>query len=373
MPAPTITQTESADSPASAPESTSKKPSWVKVVAKYQTPKLSASMSQIVNSFGPYFVVLLTMYATVKMGLPYWVTLGLSLLAGGFLIRIFIIQHDCGHTSFFKTKTANDRLGFICGVLTMTPYEFWRTGHAIHHATSGDLDFRGIGDVETKTVKEYMSMTPMQRLGYRLYRNPLVMFGLGPAYMFMINQRTPIAWFQAPRKKGRRSLLLTDLALILYWGAFAVLFGLDNVLKVQIPVNIIAGTIGVWLFYVQHNFEDTYWRLHPEWDYTQAALQGSSYYKLPKILQWFSGNIGLHHIHHLSPRIPNYLLEQAHRENPEFQNVPTLTLKKSFEILTSRLALWDESGNKMVSFGYVHQNYKNELKATKITNPETVA
>jgi acyl-lipid omega-6 desaturase (Delta-12 desaturase) len=339
----------------SAPHRKSNKPAWLPIIAKYQRSSLSTSLWQIANSFIPYMVLWGLMYISLQYS--YWLTLALSVLAAGFLMRIFVIQHDCGHTSFFKSRRLNDTMGFICGVLTMTPYEYWRTGHAMHHATSGDLDNRGFGDVQTMTVKEYVAATPVDRLKYRLYRNPFIMFGFGPLYVFMINQRTPLALRTATTRKGAKSIIYTDLALLAMVVGLSLLMGVKNYLLIQLPVALIGSTIGVWLFYVQHNFEDTYWRAHPEWDYTQAALAGSSYYKLPRILQWFTGNIGLHHIHHLSPRIPNYLLEKCHNENAEFQAVPTLTLGTSLKILTSRLALWDEVQNKMISFKQAHETY----------------
>ncbi|MHB8625380.1 MAG: fatty acid desaturase [Aggregatilineales bacterium] len=337
--------------------STHEKPIWVKLVAKYSHSIPSVSIWQIVNSFGPYFALTILAYATIHIS--FLLTLPISILAGMFLMRVFIIQHDCGHQSFFKSKQANDRLGFVCGILTMTPYAFWRTAHAIHHATSGDLDFRGIGDVETKTVREYVAATPIQRLGYRLYRNPFIMFGFGPMYMFTINQRTPVSWRAAKTKQAKRSLIYTDLILLALWIPLIAVLGLGTVVKVQLPMYVVATTVGVWLFYVQHNFEDTYWRLHPEWTYEEAALKGSSYYKLPKVLQWFSGNIGLHHIHHLSPKIPNYLLQKAHDENEYFQSVQVLTLASSLRVLVSRLALWDEDQQKLVTFGDVHRRLLN--------------
>jgi omega-6 fatty acid desaturase (delta-12 desaturase) len=337
--------------------STHAKPTWVKLVAPYSHSIPTVSIWQIANSFVPYICLTVLAYATIHIS--YWLTLPAAVFAGLFLMRIFIIQHDCGHQSFFKSKQANERLGFICGVLTMTPYAFWRTAHAVHHATSGDLDHRGIGDVETKTVREYLAATPIQRLGYRLYRNPFIMFGFGPLYMFLINQRTPISWRAAKTKQSKRSLIYTDLILLAIWIPLIALLGLDTVLKVQLPMYMVATTVGVWMFYVQHNFEDTYWRVHPEWTYEQAALLGSSYYKLPRVLQWFSGNIGLHHIHHLSPKIPNYLLQKAHNENEYFQNVHTFTLFASLKVLVSRLALWDEDQQKMVTFGYVHRHLLN--------------
>ncbi len=350
-----MSSTTTAPTPTAKPLRKPGKPAWTQVVSKYQHPKLAVSAWQVANSFGPYLLVWVLMYISLQYS--YWITLGLSVLAGGFLMRIFIIQHDCGHNSFFKSRKMNDVVGFICGVVTMTPYEYWRTGHAMHHATSGDLDNRGWGDVKTITVKEYLADNKWGRLAYRMYRNPFIMFGVGPTYMFLINQRTPLAMKTATTKKGERSLVYTDLSLVALIVGLSLLIGFKNYLLIQLPIAIFASTLGVWLFYVQHQFEDTYWRAHPEWDYTRAALEGSSYYKLPKIFQWFTGNIGLHHIHHLSPRIPNYLLEQCHNENPDFQNVPTLTLRSSAKLFFSRLALWDEDQNRLISFKEAHELY----------------
>ncbi len=342
----------------------SKKPAWVPVVAKYQRPSLSVSLWQIANSFGPYIILWGLMYLSLRYS--YWLTLALAVVAGGFLMRIFIIQHDCGHTSFFKSRKLNDVTGFICGVLTFTPYEYWRTGHAMHHATSGDLDNRGFGDVQTMTVKEYIAASAWERLKYRMYRNPFMMFGVGPLYVFMINQRTPFAIRTATTKKGARSIIYTDLALLGLAVTLSLLIGFQNYVLIQLPVAIVAATTGVFLFFMQHNFEDTYWRAHPEWDYTQAALQGSSYYRMPRLFQWFTGNIGLHHIHHLSPRIPNYLLEKCHNENPDFQSVPVLTFRESLKIIRSRLALWDENQQKLISFKETHERYLSAESLPKL-------
>jgi acyl-lipid omega-6 desaturase (Delta-12 desaturase) len=344
------------------------KPSWVQTVAKYQSPSLPISAWQLISTLVPFLIMWVLM--VLSFNVSYWLTLALSVIAGGFMIRFFIIQHDCGHMSFFKSKKLNDLVGFICGVITLTPYEFWRTGHARHHATSGDLDFRGYGDVWTMTVKEYVAAKPSGRLGYRLYRHPLIMFGLGPLYMFIINQRAPMAWRYADTDKQRRSLIYTDIVLFAVVALVSWIIGLDKFLLIQLPVAIVAGTVGVFLFYVQHQFEDTYWRYHPDWDYTSAALEGSSYLKLPKPLQWITGNIGLHHIHHLSPRIPNYLLEKCHEENPEFQNAPTLTLKTALSIVASNLALWDETQDRLISFKEATDLYLTP-EAVTTSEPQT--
>jgi omega-6 fatty acid desaturase (delta-12 desaturase) len=356
---------------ADQPKSPNKKgkPTWVKTVAKYQTPKLSISLWQIASSYIPYIALWVAMYYSLSVS--YLLTLVLAVIAGGFLVRIFIIQHDCGHMAFFKDKRLNDIVGFISGVFTLTPYEYWQTGHARHHATSGDLDFRGYGDVWTMTVKEYIAATPKNRLGYRMYRNPFIMFGLGPLYMFVINQRAPLAWRYADTHKMKRSLIYTDLALLAITIVMSFTIGFWNFLAILLPTAAVSGGIGVFLFYVQHQFEEAYWRYHPEWDYTSAALEGSSYLKLPRALQWITGNIGLHHIHHLSPRIPNYLLEQCHNENPEFQNAPTLSLRTALGIVVSKLALFDEEQNRLISFKETHERYLTP--DTTVAKPSTEA
>jgi omega-6 fatty acid desaturase (delta-12 desaturase) len=329
------------------------KPTWTRVVAAYQTPRISTSIWQIINSFGPFFGLFVLAY--LALDVSYLLTLALDALIAGFMIRIFIIQHDCGHGSFFKSKRANQITGNICGILTMTPYDFWRTSHAIHHAHNGDLDHRGTGDVYTMTLKEYQASTPWQRFTYRLYRNPLLIFLVGPVLMFTIMHRTPLSWRHARSRQGRLSLIRTDLALLAIFTVLVLLMGWKDLLLVYFPVIYLASSIGVWMFYIQHQFEDAYWSQPPDWDYAQAALQGSTYYRLPKILQWFSGNIGLHHIHHLSPRIPNYELQRCHDENLDFQNVVTITLWDSLKLVARNLSLWDEEQQKLISFREAHR------------------
>ncbi|MEK6255690.1 MAG: fatty acid desaturase, partial [Chloroflexota bacterium] len=282
-----------------------------------------------------------------SLQVSYWLTLGLAVLAAGFLVRIFIIQHDCGHQSFFKSRKANDILGTISGVLTFTPYDHWRRHHARHHANSGDLDFRGIGDVDTLTVDEYLALDWRGRLKYRVYRSPWLLFFVTPSLLFLFAHRFPYKTNKA-EKKARKSVWLTDAALL---GAFLLLgyfIGYKEVLLIQLPITMMSASMGVYMFYVQHQFEDTYWRHHKEWDYETAALVGSSYFQLPKIFQWFTGNIGYHHVHHLSPLIPNYLLEDAHEENEIFQQVETLTFAKSIQ--SAFLHLWDEQADRLISF-----------------------
>ena len=320
--------------------------SWQALVAKYQSPHLGKSIWQIVNTFGLYLLVWGLMYWSQSVS--YWLTLVLAVPAAGLLVRIFIILHDCGHGSFFKSNKANDVVGTIAGILTFTPYLQWRREHAIHHASSGDLDRRGVGDVYTMTVEEYRRSPWWKRLGYRLYRSSLVMFGLGPLFVFLIAHRlvSPHAG-----KREKVNLHLTNLGILAILLVLSAAFGFKEYLMIQLPIIWLASTAGVWMFYIQHQFEDTYWKDHPEWQYAAAALQGSSYYQLPKVLQWFTGNIGFHHIHHLSPRIPNYNLEKCYKENPLFQHVTVVTFWESLRAVS--LKLWDEQGQKLVGFKHL--------------------
>src|SRR5688572_16227163 len=329
------------------PASESAAPGWQKIIAKYQTPDFWKSLWQIINSIGPYVALWYLMY--LSLNVSYLLTLALALVASGFLIRIFIILHDCGHGSFFKSPQANEIVGFITGVLAFTPYHQWRRNHAIHHAHSSDLDRRGSWDLPlTLTVKEYLQLPRWRQFLYRLYRHPLILIGVAPLLLFAVAQR-----FASPSsgKRERFGVFLTNLALLALALTLIWLFGWKAYLLVQLPILFLAATIGVWLFYIQHQFEDTYWEGNGQWDYVRAAMQGSSYYKLPKLLQWFTGNIGLHHIHHLSPRVPNYALQQCHDENPVFQQVSIITFWMSLKALSLRL--WDEEQQKLVSFGYL--------------------
>jgi omega-6 fatty acid desaturase (delta-12 desaturase) len=321
-------------------------PRWQDIVAKYQNPNLRRSLWQMANSFVPFFVGWYLMYRSLEVS--YLLTLALAAPVAGLLIRIFIILHDCGHGSFFKSTKANDFVGAVCGMLTFTPYQQWRHHHAIHHASSGDLDRRGVGDVLTLTVSEYLALPWWKRLGYRLYRNPLVMFILGPFFLFVVAHR-----FVSSRagRRERFSVHLTNLSLLAIFLVLGWAIGFKAVLLVHIPLLLLSSIAGVWMFYVQHQFEDTYWERHPEWQYALAALKGSSYYRLPKVLQWFTGNIGFHHIHHLSPKIPNYNLQKAFDENPVFHHVTIVTFWESLKTIS--LKLWDEQQEKMVSFKHL--------------------
>jgi omega-6 fatty acid desaturase (delta-12 desaturase) len=316
---------------------------WKKIVAEFQKPSTGRALWQIVNTLGPYALLWYLMYRSLAVS--WWITVPLAMLAGAFLVRVFIIFHDCGHGSFFKSRNANDVLGFIAGVLTFTPYYHWRWEHSIHHASAGDLDKRGTGDVWTMTVEEYLEASRWKRFTYRLARNPVVLFVIAPLFLFVIRQRFPSA---EANPRERRSVHWMNLAILGMAATLGWIYGFVPYLVIQLTAMAVAGAAGVWMFYVQHQFEDVYWEHGDDWDYTAAALQGSSFYKLPKILQWFSGNIGFHHIHHLSSRIPNYNLERCHRSHPMFQDVKPITLFSSLKSLTLRL--WDEKLKKLVGF-----------------------
>jgi omega-6 fatty acid desaturase (delta-12 desaturase) len=280
------------------------------------------------------------------LDISYWITLALALPAAGFLVRIFIIFHDCCHFSFFKSRRANKIVEFFTGVLVFAPYGQWRNQHALHHASASDLDSRGTGDIWTMTVQEYLEASRWKRAAYRLARNPVVLFILAPLYLFLVEYRFPS---RAVNKRNRRGVHWTNCALLLIILLMSLTIGIKSYLLVQLPVMMFAASAGIWLFYVQHQFDGVYWERRKDWDFVAAALRGSSFYKLPRILQWFSGNIGFHHIHHLSPAIPNYNLERCHKENRPFQNVRPVTLWSSMKSLSFRL--WDEQRKRLVGFG----------------------
>jgi omega-6 fatty acid desaturase (delta-12 desaturase) len=315
-------------------------------VARFQAASPWRARWQMINSFGPYALLWFAMDRALAVS--YWLMLPIAILAAGFLARIFIIFHDCGHASFFKSKHANNATGVIAGLLNLTPYRHWRWQHALHHGTSGDLDRRGSGDIWTLTVQEYLQSTRRRRLAYRLARNPIVLFVIAPLYVFVIHHRFAAA--TAPRRE-RRSVYRTNWALLGITLVMSAVIGLKAFLLIQLTVSAFAGALGLWLFYVQHQFEGAYWARSAEWNYTAAALQGSSFYKLPKILQWFTGNIGFHHIHHLSPRIPNYHLQRCHDADPFFRKIRPVTLLSSRKSLTCRL--WDEQRKIFVGFRHL--------------------
>lgn len=319
------------------------KTSWQKMVAPYQRADLRRSLGQLANTLLPYIGLWILMIFSLRVS--YWLTLALVIPAAGFLVRIFILFHDCGHGSFFKSTVANRRVGFFLGVLVFTPSESWWHAHAVHHATAGNLDKRGIGDIMTMTVQEYQQASFWKRLGYRFFRNPLVMLGLGPFLSFLIGPRIPAP---SSSKADRRSILLTDLAILIVFVGMSLLIGVKEYLIIQIPVMWLAGAAGIWMFYVQHQFEYAYWVRSGDWDYTRAALEGASFYRLPRIFQWFTGNIGFHHIHHLSPRIPNYYLEKCFTENPALKPPFIIGLRDALK--TFSLRLWDEQSKRMVGF-----------------------
>lgn len=331
---------------------------WKELVAQYQQPSLPRAIWQMVNTLGSYVLVWLLIYFSLSVS--WLLAVPLMFLAAGLLIRVFIIFHDCGHGSYFKSRWANNLVGFICGALTFTPYHRWRSEHARHHATAGDLDRRGVGDVWTLTVQEYLEASRGKRFAYRAARNPVVLFVIAPLYLFLIHQRIP---YPKSSPRERRSVWWMNLAVASLACGMIALFGFLPYLLTQVAILAISGSAGVWLFYVQHQFEDVYWERAEEWDYTAAALQGSSFYKLPKVLQWFSGNIGFHHIHHLSPRIPNYNLERCHRSDPLFQDVKAITLFSSFKSLSFRL--WDESARKLVGFRHLRELRREQARQAK--------
>ncbi|MDR3456190.1 MAG: fatty acid desaturase [Verrucomicrobiae bacterium] len=318
---------------------------WKEIVLKYQKPSMPRAVWQIINTIIPYGLVWYLMYLCKPVS--WWLVVPLAILAGAFLVRVFIIFHDCGHGSFFKSRGANDAVGFLAGVLTMTPYYHWRWEHAIHHSSAGDLDKRGTGDVWTMTVQEYLESSRWKKFAYRLSRNPFILFVIAPLFLFMIRQRFPSS---KASQRERHSVYAMNAAILALAVGLSLIFGVWSYVLIQLIIIMVAGGAGVWMFYVQHQFEDVYWERGEDWSYVAAALQGSSFYKLPRILQWFSGNIGFHHIHHLSPRIPNYNLEKCHQADPLFSQVKPITLFSSFKSATYRL--WDEENKKLV--GYRH-------------------
>ncbi|MDD5261203.1 MAG: fatty acid desaturase [Methylacidiphilales bacterium] len=328
---------------------------WKEIVQKYQTPSIGRSTWQIVNTIVPYVLLWGLMYFCLAVS--YWLVVPLAILAGGFLVRTFIIFHDCTHGSYFKSRMANDILGFFTGVITFTPYHHWRWQHSIHHSTAGDLDKRGMGDIWTLTVQEYLESSRARRFAYRLARNPFVLFVVAPMILFLVLNRIP-----SPEAKNRERVWThaTSLGIVMMALLLISVFGLKAYLIIQLTILLVGSASGVWLFYVQHQFEDVSWERHENWDFSQAALQGSSFYKLPKILQWFSGNIGFHHIHHLSPRIPNYRLERAHKSEPLFQTVKPLTLRKSLKSFNVRL--WDEKQRKLVGYRALKAHHRKVVK-----------
>ncbi len=321
------------------------KPAWVSGLKKFEKPNAGKAAVQLIDTLIPYLALLVLMYLTMRWGLPYWITFLLAVPAGALLVRIFIFFHDCGHGSYVASELGRQIIGNITGVLTFSSFANWRHEHGIHHSTSGNLDRRGVGDVWTMTADEYVASTPFRRFRYRLFRNPLIMFGLGPFFIFVLGQRWP---GRGTGRKQMLSILLTDLVIAGIVTAASLTIGIKAYLLIQMPVMLLGGAGGVWLFYVQHQFDPAYWARTEEWESMDAAMQGSSYYKLPKLLQWISGNIGFHHIHHLRPRIPNYNLQECLNQTPELQLSDPLRLWPSLRSV--RLKVWDEKRKLLLTF-----------------------
>jgi len=318
---------------------------WSARLAKYRGPDAARSIWQLTTAVIMFAGTWALMYFSLSVG--YWLTLLLAPVAAFFLMRLFIIQHDCGHASFFQSSRVADTVGSIIGVLTLTPYHYWKKTHAMHHATSGNLEHRGFGDIDTLTVDEYLARSRWQRFRYRLYRHPAVLFGVGAIIHFFVRHRLPTMVPKSWRRE-RASIFWTDVGLAVLIVVTGALVGYREFAMVQLPVLGLSCMMGVWLFYVQHQFDPTYWERDERWSYDAAALHGSSYYRLPGILQWATGNIGIHHVHHLHPRIPNYRLPRVLDEHPELAQVPALTFWGSLRCV--RLTLWDEQNRKLVPF-----------------------
>jgi omega-6 fatty acid desaturase (delta-12 desaturase) len=340
-PAASIPQTASATTEASALDERQ----WTRILARYRDPDPMRSVFELLITAVPFFLI----WALMLFGLRYdfWLCLILAIPAAGFVVRLFMIQHDCGHGSFFRSRQANDMVGRAIGVLTLTPYGYWRRTHAIHHATSGNLDGRGKGDVPVLTVAEYLGLPRWRRVAYRLARNPLILLSLGPIYIFLLKHRLPVEMMDGG-KEVWISAMSTNLAIAGVVVGMSMLVGLQMFLLIQIPIALLASSIGVWLFYVQHQFEDTYWARQENWKFHAGAMHGSTHYDLPGPLRWFTANIGVHHVHHLASRIPSYRLSEVLKDHPQLRDVGRLTLRQSLACF--RLALWDEEKQRLVRF-----------------------
>ena len=317
---------------------------WVKILSAYREPHLLRSVFELAVTMGPF--LLLWVLAWWSMSISYWLTFLISVLNSAFLLRLFVIQHDCGHGAFFENRTVSDWLGRVIGVLTLTPYDVWRRTHSIHHSSSGNLGRRGIGDVHTLTVAEYRQRTPVDRWIYRLYRNPIILFCLGPGYLFFVKNRLPLGLMG--NVKYWVSAMCTNAAIVVWLALVVYAGGLVPILLIFLPTTLLAATAGVWLFYVQHQFETTHWDSEQDWQLHDAALEGSSHYVLPPVLQWVSANIGIHHVHHLYSRIPFYRLPEVLRDHTELADCNRMTIRQSAGSV--RLRLWDENTRRMVTF-----------------------
>lgn len=319
---------------------------WISILSRYRDPNGARSVFEIVVTAAPFLALWLVMWALWDFGYG-WVALLLVVPAAAFHVRLFMIQHDCGHGSFFKSRWANDWVGRVIGVVTLTPYDAWKRSHAIHHGTSGNLDKRGIGDLDTLTVREYQALSWHGRLRYRLYRNPVILFGFGPIYMFGLRHRFPLGTKLA-NWRGWISPMATNIGIAAVVIGMMWLVGIQRFLVIQVPITMIAGSVGIWLFFIQHQFEDTVWAENGAWNVHDAALRGSSYYVMPKPLSWLTAHIGIHHVHHLYARIPFYRLPQVLREQIALANVSRVSLLESFAC--ARLALWDEVAQRLITF-----------------------
>jgi acyl-lipid omega-6 desaturase (Delta-12 desaturase) len=328
----------------------------VRALSRYAEPCYWRGTFELVVTAVPFVLGWLLVWATIHIN--FIVSLPLMILTAGFLVRLFLIQHDCGHGAFFPGRRSNDWVGRVIGVATLTPYYVWRRNHAVHHATSANLSRRGTGDVATLTVKEYIALSQTGRRLYRIYRHPLVMFGFGPFYLFYVQQRLPLG-LTGEGYRPWLSSIANNVAIVATFAVMMWLVGAGNFLIVHVPITLIAGLIGVWLFYVQHQFEHTNWFDNDQWAFSTAALYGSVYYDLPPVLRWFTANNGVHHLHHLQCSVPFYRYREVLRDYPELTSIGRITLLQSFRC--TRLALWDESLRKLVTFGEAHERYRGEL------------
>jgi omega-6 fatty acid desaturase (delta-12 desaturase) len=333
-----------------------------KQVSPFEKTDMKSSILQLINTLGP--LILLWYGAYLSLSVSYWLTLPILIVTSGFVVRTFIIFHDCCHQSFFKNRLANEIVGTITGVLTLVPYQQWKNSHSIHHATSSNLEKRGIGDMWVLTVEEYTASSFMRRIAYRIYRNPFIMFVVGPIVVFLFQYRFNV---KGAKRKEKISTYVTNISLVALYALLCWAIGWQAFVLIQAPIFLVSGMLGIWLFYVQHQFEDSYFEHEDEWSYVKAAVDGSSYYKLPKVLQWITGNIGFHHVHHLSPKVPNYNLEKAHDATPPLHKATTITIATSLKSLQFRL--WDEENKKFVGFKGVKQPLRKPEPSVKPIKP----
>jgi len=331
--------------PKTAPAAISNEKAWLKILSKYRQPHAARSSFELAVTIIPFIGFWVLSWIAVHYS--FWPGLILIVPAAGFLLRLFMIQHDCGHGSFFARRRIDDWTGRIIGILTLTPYDYWRRAHAEHHASAGNLDERGVGDIATLTIAEYQALSFRGRLVYRLYRNPVVMFGIGPIWLFLFKQRLPFGMMRSGLQPWVSTMAtnaaVAIIAALLMWAVGVVPF-----LMVHLPIVVLAGAAGIWLFYVQHQFEETHWSEPPEWQFPHAALHGASNYDLPRPLMWLTANIGIHHVHHLASRVPYYRLPEVLRDHPELRNVGRITIMESLRCV--KLVLWDEKTRRLVSF-----------------------